>query len=319
MSQEIETRWLRVVAVIPAAAMSFMDQTILPVALPAIQKEFGASSAALQWTVNSYLLALAVFVLISGKLSDRIGHLKTYHFGMAVFAIFSALCSLTFNVELLIAARTFQGIGAAIMFPSQTSLIAKSFPPHSRGRATGIVISMGSIFLVLGPLIGGVLTEWLSWRWIFWINLPIAALGILLSYKLLPRLAGQKSGRIDLRGFFYFAVFASLITIFFMQGESWGWRSGEIIFCAIFALAALFLLIRREKTSAHPFLELNIFKRPVFAAINVSIAVAQFVLMITVFRTIYSDSFLYYGHVRHTAGKTGDRFWDGHHFTNVCR
>lgn len=293
MTSTSETRWLRVLAIIPSSAMAFMDQSILPVALPVIQTEFGSSSALLQWTVNSYLLAIAVFVLMGGKLADRIGHRQAFLLGMVVFAFFSALCSLSPNVEYLIAARAFQGIGAAIMFPAQISLIAMSFPPSARGRATGIVVSMGSAFLVLGPMIGGLLTEWLSWRWIFWINLPIAAVGILLSLFLLPATPARPS-KIDLLGFGYFTVFASFLTLIFMQGQDWGWRSDKILGSALLVIITLILLIKREKATAHPFLKLELFKYPVFSAINVSIAITQIILMITVFRTIYTEEILGY-------------------------
>lgn len=294
-----KTRWISLLAIIPAAAMGFMDQSILPVALPVIQKEFGSNSAALQWTVNSYLLTTAVFILLGGKLCDRIGSRNAYLYGLSIFAVFSALCSLSPNVEFLVAARALQGVGAAILFPAQTSLIATTFPPHTRGRATGLIVSCGSLFLILGPLIGGYLTEALSWRWIFWINLPIAAIGIVLAILLFPAKRGNK-GKVDLLGFLYFACFCTFTTIFFMQAQDWGWLSKKVLICALLAIGSSVFLFKREKTAKHPFLDLALFKRPIYAAINVSISITQFVLMITVFRTIYLEEILGY-----TPGQTG--------------
>jgi EmrB/QacA subfamily drug resistance transporter len=289
-----ETRWLRVVAIAPAVAMSFMDQSILPVALPTIQQEFGAADAPLQWTVNVYLLTTSVFILLGGKFGDRYGHRKTYLAGLILFGLFSALCSLSSNVWFLIAARALQGLGAAIMFPSQTSLIAMSFPPHSRGRATGIVVSIGALFAVLGPLIGGFLTEHLSWHWIFWINMPITIAGVILSLWLLPETPVKKEGKIDRFGFVYFALFATAITMVFMQAPDWGWGSFKILFCLALSLLSLLFLFKREKKAAHPFLEITLFKRPIFAAINMTIAITQFIMMISVFRTIYTEEILGY-------------------------
>lgn len=293
MSDSLKTRWLRIGAIIPSSALAFMDQSILPVALPVIGEEWNIQGGSLQWTVNAYLLAMAVFILIGGKWGDRVGHRRAYLWGIALFALSSALCGLSPNLPCLIAARALQGLGAALIFPAQTSLIATSFPPAFRGQATGIIISIGSTFLILGPVIGGFLTEALSWHWIFWINLPIAALGILLTLAILPATPGHPE-KTDLWGFLYFGIFATLLTLFFMQGPDWGWRSGPIALCALFCLVSLILLFRREKMAKHPFLQLALFKRPLFAAINVSIAITQFILMITVFRTIYTEEILGY-------------------------
>lgn len=279
-------RWLPVLAIIPSAMMIFMDQSILPVAMPIMQKEFDASDAALQWTVNAYLLAWTVFVIIGGKIGDLIGHRKNYLCGMGFFALFSALCSLSPNVGFLIAARALQGIAGAFMVPSQTALIASCFPPDARGRATGIVVSMGSIFLVLGPMIGGFLTEFLSWRWIFWINLPIALIGILLILAFIPQTQG-KQAKIDLLGFVFFGGFAICSTLIFMHGS-------HLILLSLLTCISIAALLIREKKTAHPFLELHLLRRPIFAAVNISISICQFILMITVFRTIYTETILGY-------------------------
>ncbi len=293
MEPQSITRWVRIWAMIPTTAMIFMDQSILPVALPTIQRDFGAEDTSLQWTVNAYFLTIAIFLIVAGKIGDRVGHRKLFLWGMVSFAFFSALCGLSQNIESLIAARALQGIGAAILFPLQTSLIASSFPKHSRGRATGLIVSIGSIFLVLGPLIGGYLTEVLSWKWIFWINLPISLIGVCLALALLSP-SRPNPGKTDLPGFFYFFIFATSLTIFFMQIEDWGWGSTWTISSIILAIISGIFLIRREKASKNPFMELSLFRHPLFSAINVSVAITQFVLMIFVFRTIYLQEILGY-------------------------
>ncbi len=293
MSLTSAERLRRIFAIIPSSAMMFMDQSILPVALPVIQKEFGSSATSLQWAVNAYLLSWTVFVLLAGKIGDRIGHRVNYLWGMSLFALFSLLCGMSQSGEFLIGARALQGLAGAMLGPSQTALISTSFPSVSRGRAVGIIASIGSISLILGPLIGGILTEWLSWRWIFWINLPIAALGIFLTILVLPK-SPKREGKIDFLGFIYFALFSFFSTLVFMQGTSWGWGSRRVLAAGIVAFIAAILLLRREKTSRNPFITLTLFKRPIFASINVSIAISQFILMITVFRTIYTETILGY-------------------------
>lgn len=288
-----QVKWIYLAATIPAVAMGFMDQSILPVALPAIQADLHASEASLTWTINSYLLSMAVFILIGGKIADQIGHRKAFLWGIFIFAFFSALCSLSPSIRFLIISRAFQGFGAAMLFPAQTSLIAANFPPEVRGRATGINVSIASFFLIIGPFVGGYLTETLSWRWIFWINLPVAFVGMIMALVFLPARGGEK-GRIDIIGFGYFSVFCISTSVLFMQAQEWGWISSEVILNVILAILSLYLLLRREKVAKYPFLDLSIFKIPAYAAVNLGIAVAQVVLMITVFRTVFIETILGY-------------------------
>lgn len=284
-------KWLGLIALVPTVALSFMDQTILPVALPTIQRELGGTPTQLQWCINAYLLAVCVFVLACGKLSDRLGARKILSFGMFLFALSSILCGISPNIEVLIAARGLQGLGSALMFSSQNKMVATVFEPENRGRASGIVVSLGSVFMILAPLIGGYLTETFSWRWIFWINLPIAMIGLWLIHKYLPKIE-PRNQEIDLLGFLFFVAGVSSLTIFFMQLDQWGWISTQGSLCALLALVSLSLLAIRERKIPHPFLDLTLFKRPIYAAINVSISITQFILMITVFQTIYFQNIL---------------------------
>lgn len=282
---------MSIIALTPGLALSFLDQSILPVALPIIQEQLGASDVALQWSVNSYLLAIGIFVLVGGKISDRYGHRFAFGLGLALFCLFSALCGVSPNIETLIAARFLQGIGAALMFPSQTGLMAQCFSPSERGRATGLSVTIGSIFLILGPVVGGLLTEALSWRWIFYINPPIGLIGLILLYYYISR-SPQGKGKIDFLGFFYFAIGASALVVYFMQAPSWGWLTSHSLLCLLAAVLFLSLLIHREKRAAHPFLDLSLFKHPLYSAITINIFITQFILMISVFRTIYLETTL---------------------------
>ena len=208
--------WIAIASFVPAVALMFMDQTILPVALPAIQKELGATDTQLQWCVNAYILAIAMFLLVSGKLGDSLGLRKVFSFGMVGFVLSSALCGMSQTATWLIWMRGLQGVSAALMMPPQNAIMRHVFSPSSLGRGLGLVVSISSIFLMIAPVIGGYLTETLSWRWIFWINAPIGAIGLWVVLTCWPSPKPVKSS-IDLWGFLYFAIGIGLLTLFFTQ------------------------------------------------------------------------------------------------------
>ncbi len=286
MISEKNRKWWGLCALVPSLAMIFLDQSVLPVALPTIQRELGAGSIALEWTVNAYILATAVFVLAAGKVGDWIGHKQAFIFGVLLFAIASLLCGMSLNVLFLIAARTLQGIGAALIFPSSTVLLMALFPQKERGKATGINVSVSSLFLIMGPLIGGYFTEAISWRWIFWINIPLALLAIILVAVLIP-ISPKGEGKIDLWGFLFFVSGSSFLVAAIMQAREWGWLSMKIFTLLFVSLLSAICLLWREKKAKHPFLDLSLFKHPVFKAVNITVFSIQFILMISVFRAIF--------------------------------
>ncbi len=280
-------------ALVPGIAMTFMDQTILPVALPAIQRDFAAGSVALQWAVNAYLLTIAILVLVGGKLCDHLGPRRSLLIGLTLFAASSALCSLSQNIQWLIFARVLQGVGAAFLVPTQNAFIAKLFPPARRGKAMGLMVSLGAIFSMTAPLLGGYLVQTLSWHWIFWINLPVALAGWVLTCLYLPSIESIPT-KIDIRGFVYFACGSAALTIALMEGGGWGWSAWPLYILFSAALLCTALLVRREKTAQHPFFDLTLFRHPRFAASNLSIIATQFILITTVFRAIYFQNILHY-------------------------
>lgn len=286
-------KWWGLLALMPSIAMTFADQSILPVALPKIQEMLGATNIELQWSVNSYLLATAVLVLVGGKLGDRLGHRFAFSLGILIFAIASLLCGLSPNLTFLIAARALQGVGAALMYPASTALLSGLFPPSERGRATGIVVSAGSVFLIMGPLLGGYLTQSFSWRWIFWVNIPLAAIGLWLIYLFIPPSPKGKE-KIDLPGFLLFTVGSTALVTAIMEGREWGWLSYKTMVLLTLTFFCSALLVWREKWAKHPFLDLKLFLHPVYRAINISVFSTQFIMMITVFWSIYFQKVLDY-------------------------
>ena len=270
-------KWWGLFSLIPAIAMFFLDQSVLPVALPTIQKEFGVGDVALQWTVNAYLLATTVLVLVGGKLGDRIGYKKAYMLGMAIFGAASLFCGSSPDVYSLTAARALQGAGVALVFPASSVLMMNLFPASERGKAMGINVSVGSLFLILGPLVGGYIAQEFSWRWIFWVNIPITLAGLLMTLRFVPRLTPGE-GKIDLPGFCFFTAASTFLVVPIMQGREWGWNSALKLGC--FALAVLFTacLVWREKKAAHPFLDLSLFRHPVYKAVNITVSLLPKIL-----------------------------------------
>lgn len=284
-------KWFKLSALMPAVAMIFTDQSVLPVALPTIQKQLDATHTALWWCVNSYMLVSALLLLGGGKLGDRYGHRKVFLIGMILFALASALCGISPNVYWLIAGRSLQGVGAALMIPSTSVLIMSFFPQNERGKAIGINVSFSSLFLIFAPLIGGYLTEKISWHWIFWINLPLAALGVFLVLYFVP-VSPKGSLHFDLYGFSSFVVCFSSLVIWIMQGSEWGWTSPVSLFLLLMSFCFLYLFYQREKFSKHPLLDLSLFRHHIYKAVNISVFTIQFMLMITIYRAVFFQNAL---------------------------
>lgn len=284
-------KWIKLSSLMPAVAMIFTDQSVLPVALPTIQKQLDASHTVLWWCINSYLLVSALLLLGGGKLGDRFGHRRSFLLGMMIFAFASALCGISPDAYWLIAARSLQGVGAALMIPSISVLIMTFFPQNERGKATGINVSFSSLFLIFAPLIGGYLTEKLSWHWIFWINLPLAALGVFLVLYFVP-ISPKGSHHFDILGFISFIICFTSLVVLIMQGSEWGWTSPISIGLLSLFLIALVSLYKREKRSKHPLIDLSLFRHPIYKAVNISIFSIQFVLMITIYRAVFFQNAL---------------------------
>ena len=288
---EENRKWWILAAMTTAVSMIFVDITVLPVVLPTIQREIQVSDLGLQWIINAYTLALAVFVLAGGKLGDRWGLRKSFCFGSVLFALSSALCGLSNSEEALILNRTLQGLGGAFLLPATQAILISHFPPHQRGKALGLFVSIGSIFLAVGPLIGGSLTTYFSWRYVFWINLPIAALGLLLTLYAVPPMKGKKNP-FDFRGFSILAVGVASAVVALMQSQLWGWLSFKtigLLLVGAFCLGWLFL--RKHKLHAS-ILDFELLKKKSFVASATAVCTNQTLIMVSVFWAIYFQNIL---------------------------
>src|SRR6266516_812524 len=174
-------KWWTLLAVAFGLFMIMLDNTVVNVALPSIQRDLKVSVSSLEWVVNAYFLTFAVLMLTGGKLADLLGRRRIFIAGLVVFTLSSLACGLATNGETLIAARAVQGIGAAMMNPATLSIITATFPPRQRGMAMGIWVGVSAMALALGPITGGLLAEHADWSWIFFINVPIGLLAIVVA------------------------------------------------------------------------------------------------------------------------------------------
>ncbi|HET6998117.1 MAG TPA: DHA2 family efflux MFS transporter permease subunit [Solirubrobacterales bacterium] len=260
-------RWL-VAVTVAGSGMAFLDGTVVNVAVPDIGRDFNASTSALQWVLNGYLLTLAALILLGGSLGDRYGRRRIFIAGVGLFTAASLLCAIAPTVELLIGARLLQGVGGAMLTPGSLALIEASFRPGDRARAIGAWSGLGGVATALGPLLGGYLIGAISWRAIFLINLPIGAFVIWAATRHVPESRDpMASGRLDLSG----AVLATLglagTTYALIEAPERG-ASPVILVTAIGGILALIAFFVGERRSANPMLPLEIFRSRQFSAAN---------------------------------------------------
>jgi EmrB/QacA subfamily drug resistance transporter len=257
--------WVLVVAIL-ASSMAFIDGTVVTVALPALQSSLQASAADIQWVVESYALLLSALVLIGGSLGDLYGRRLTFAVGVAIFAAASAWSGLAPNVKQLIAARGIQGIGAAFLIPGSLALISASFPEAERGRAIGTWSGFTAITTAVGPVLGGWLVQHFSWRWVFFINLPLAALIFALTFRKVPESRNEsRAQKLDWPGALLAMLALGGIVFALIEAP----RGGQLIpVAAVTGLVCLFAFFYTEIRSATPMLPLSLFRSRNFLGAN---------------------------------------------------
>lgn len=259
-------RWVLAITVL-GSGIAALDATVVNIALPAIGRDFHTGIAGLQWVMTSYILTLAAFLLIGGSLGDRFGRRKVYLIGIVWFALASAACGFAPSVVFLIITRVLQGIGAALLTPGSLAILEASFTPADRARAIGAWSGLGGVAIAAGPLIGGYLISAASWRWIFFINVPIAAVVVALGARHIPESRDPSvTGRLDYAGALAAVVFLSGITFAFIEAPTLGWGSPTVLTMASLGAAGLVSFLVREHRAAAPMLPLSIFRERQFAA-----------------------------------------------------
>jgi EmrB/QacA subfamily drug resistance transporter len=280
-------------AMIFAVAMTFIDQTIVSIAVPKIQSELHLSINAVQWVVNGYLLALASMFAFGGRLSDTIGHRRMVVIGIVVFTLASIACGLTPSTGDAAAAwiilwRIIQGVGGAFMYPAALAIVVTAFPPRERGRAMAIFFGVAGGLTAIGPLLGGYLSEW-TWRAIFWVNVPVALLALLLTYLAHP-VTQNRPGRLDWRGLALIAGGVGLTVFGLQQTQVWGWADGTVIACMVVGVLLLIAFIRIEPRTEEPLINVYAFRNRVFRVQNIVLFISMIVFIpIFFFASIYAQ------------------------------
>ena len=290
---EQNRRWWILANMTGALSMMMIDATVVSVALPTIQEEFKASQAEVQWVMNAYLLALAALVAVGGRLGDMYGHARILKIGVLIFIASSAAAGIAQSDSWLIGARAVEGGGAAIMIPATMAIVTNTFPANMRGKAMGIFAGISMVALALGPLLGGVLTELVSWRASFFINLPIGALVIAVTYVTLRRESPNAEAKLDKLGLVTLVGGLTAVVLALMQSSTWGWGSPVTIALLGGGLLTLVLFVFIQLRVDQPLVELRLFKSSNFSADVGVLGAAQFVLMgLTVFGAIWIQNVL---------------------------
>ncbi len=274
-------RNLVLAAMVFAVAMTFIDQTIVAIAIPKIQQELSLSPTGSQWVINGYLLALSALFAFGGKLGDVLGRRRMVLTGVAGFAIASAACGLTPKGAIaetwIIFWRVVQGATAALLFPAAVAIVVASFPLRQRGRAMAIFFGISGGLTAIGPIAGGFLTQW-TWRSIFWINIPVAIIALVLTRISCPDDLPQPQ-KLDYRGTAMITGGMALVILGLEQSSVWGWSSVTTWACIVIGLLLMVVFVRYELRIARPLLRLQIFLDRAFATDTVVLALMSIVFV----------------------------------------
>jgi EmrB/QacA subfamily drug resistance transporter len=298
-----DNRYLILTAMVFSVAMMFVDQTIVAIAAPNIQRALSLSATGTQWVINGYLLALAALIALGGKLTDVVGHRRMVIIGTVGFAVTSALCGAAPNGSAaeawLITFRILQGAFGAALFPAALAIVVNSFPANERGRALAIYFGVTGALTSIGPIGASLLLPW-TWRAIFWINVPIAVVALALTLRANPE-DERRPTPIDVRGAVLVTAGMGLVVLGLQQAGQWGWSSPETWVCIGAGAALLAVFVRVELAARNPLIELRIFAHRGFAADNaVLFLVCACFVPLFFFASVYAQVVLGYD-----AGKTG--------------
>jgi EmrB/QacA subfamily drug resistance transporter len=273
--------FLLVFSISLATFMAGLDGTIVNIALPTISEAFHVSSTTVSWVATAYLLVMAGCVLVFGKISDIIGFKRIFLAGFAIFTLGSFACGtlpdMFGSLTVLVGSRMFQAIGGAMMTAIAPAMVTAFIPMDQRGKAMGIVMTLAGLGTALGPTIGGFLTQYLSWHWIFFINIPVGIVAVLLGAKVIPAstVKGTLEGFDRVGAVLIFTGLASLLFVV-SEGETMGWTSPIILGFALLAVVTIVWFIRHESRLADPLLDIGLFKNKNFLAINLMLSLVFF-------------------------------------------
>ena len=261
-------RWV-LLATVLGSGMAAIDATVVGIALPSIGRDFHASLEVLQWIVTSYTLTLAALLLLGGSLGDRVGRRRVFIVGVLWFTAASALCALAWDPTALIAMRSLQGVGAALLTPGSLAIIQASFAEGDRGRAIGAWSGLGGVATAAGPLLGGYLISAASWRWIFLINVPLGALVLWVGVRHVPESSDPSAhGRLDVPGAALAILTLACGSFGLIEGPARGWDDGAVLAALVAGVVGALAFVLIERRSSNPMLPLSIFKVRQFTVTN---------------------------------------------------
>ena len=293
---EKNRKWITLAAVAFGLFMIMLDNTVVNVALPAIERDLHVSISSLEWVVTAYALTFAALLITGGKLGDLYGRKRIFIVGIAVFTLSSLACGLAPSAGFLIGARAVQGVGAALMNPASLSIITATFAPRERGQAIGIWAGVSAMALAIGPLVGGLIVDNINWNWIFFINVPVGVLGIAVSqYAIRESRDTSHEQSIDLPGLALSGAGLFAVSYALIEGNRHGWTSPEILglFAAAVALLVAFVLV--EHFQRLPMLDLSLFKIGSFTGANlVAMLVSLGMFGVFFFVSLYIQNILHF-------------------------
>ncbi|HWT90412.1 MAG TPA: MFS transporter [Solirubrobacterales bacterium] len=289
-------RWWTLGAMCFALFMIMLDNTIVNVALPSIQKDLGASLSGLEWTINGYTLSFAVLLATGGRLGDIFGRRLVFLVGVVIFALSSATAGFAPDQTSLVVSRVVQGIGAALMMPGTLSIITDAFPPEERGKAMGTWAGVSALALAVGPVLGGFLAEHVSWRAIFYVNIPVAVGAVVATLFAVRESRDTSVGReVDYAGVAVLTAGLTALVLALIEGNAWGWGSPEIIALLVVAAAALPAFVWVENRVKAPMVQFDLLgDRNFLAAVVVAMIISFAMLGVFFFLALYMQDILGY-------------------------
>ena len=296
-------KWWTLLAVCLAIFMLLLDITIVMVVLPQIQQGLDASFSDLQWVVDAYALTLAALLLTAGSLADRFGRRRLYVIGIGLFAAASLLCGLAGSATFLIVARGLQGVGGAIMFATALALLGDTYKGRDRATAFAVWGALTGIAVGVGPVVGGALSDGLSWRWIFYVNVPIALVAVLISLRRTPESRDPDAAGIDWAGVTTFSAALGTLVFGLIRGNPEGWGSPVVLGCLIAAPLLLALFVAVERRNPAPMFDLDLLRKPAFAGGSIAaFSVSASIIALLLYLVLYLQNVL-----GHSALATGTR------------
>ena len=266
--KKIEYKWIVAVIFVAGLFLEILDTTIVNVAIPTLENEFDATRASMEWVVLGYLLSLAIWIPASGWIGDKIGTKKTFLFALMTFTIASALCGQAHSVGELVAFRILQGVGGGMLTPVGTTMLFRAFPPAERARASTVLMVPIIVAPALGPVIGGLLIDNLSWRWIFYVNMPLGIIAFLFGLFFLEESKEPTAGRFDIRGFLLSGVGLAGILYALSQAPEKGWTASSVLLSGLGGLLLIVLLAVVELRIDEPMIALRLYRDRMFRNSN---------------------------------------------------